>query len=43
MPAHGACRLEKIWSDYLGIEDNDDSKPDNLHYLKGIHTMLKKK
>ena len=40
--AHGVCRFDKIWCDTLNIHNNDDPKLDNLHYFKGIRTMLKK-
>ena len=39
--AHGVCRFDKVWSDSLNIDNNDDAKLDNLHYFKGIRTMLK--
>ena len=39
--AHGVCRFDKVWSDSLNIDNNDDTKLDNLHYFKGIRTMLK--
>ena len=38
--AHGVCRFDKIWSDALNIDNNDDEARDNLHYFKGIRTML---
>ena len=37
--AHGVCRFDKIWGDSWKI-DNINEK-DNLHYFKGIRTMLK--
>jgi triacylglycerol lipase len=40
--AHGVCRFDKVWSDSLGVDNNDDPKLDNIHYFKGIRTMLKK-
>jgi triacylglycerol lipase len=39
--AHGVCRFDKVWCDSLNIDNNDDPKLDNLHYFKGIRTMLK--
>jgi len=39
--AHGVCRFDKVWSDSLNIDNNDDPKLDNIHYFKGIRTMLK--
>lgn len=38
--AHGVCRFDKVWSDILKIHNTDDPKLDNLHYFKGIRTML---
>ena len=40
--AHGVCRFDKIWSDALDIDNNDNEELDNLHYFKGIRTMLSK-
>ncbi len=40
--AHGVCRFDKVWSDALNIDNNDDEELDNLHYFKGIRTMLLK-
>lgn len=40
--AHGVCRFDKIWSDALNIDNSDDESRDNLHYFKGIRTMLNK-
>lgn len=39
--AHGVCRFDKIWSDSLKLDNNDDPKLDNLHYFKGVRSMLK--
>ena len=39
--AHGVCRFDKIWCDSLEINNSDDPKLDNLHYFKGVRTMLK--
>ena len=40
--AHGVCRFDHIWRDVLEIDNSDDEEHDNLHYFKGIRTMLKK-
>ncbi len=40
--AHGVCRFDKIWSDALEINNNDDPQLDRLHYFKGIRTELMK-
>ena len=40
--AHGVCRFDKVWGDALDIDNSDDEGHDNLHYFKGIRTMLKK-
>ena len=39
--AHGVCRFDKAWADSLNIHNNDDPNLDNLHYFKGIRTLLK--
>ena len=41
--AHGVCRFDRIWSDALNVDNNDDEARDNLHYFKGIRTMLMKR
>ena len=33
--AHGVCRFDRIWSDALNVDNNDDEARDNLHYFKG--------
>jgi hypothetical protein len=38
--AHRVCRFDKIWSDALDIDNNNDPKLDNLHYFKGLRTKL---
>ena len=38
--AHGGCRFDKIWSDVLDIDNSTDDSLDNIHYFKGIRTML---
>jgi triacylglycerol lipase len=38
---HGICRFDFLWSDSLGLDNNNDPKMDKLHYFKGIRTMLK--
>lgn len=39
--AHGVCRFDKIWSDALEIDNNNDPKLDALHYFKGLRTALR--
>ena len=41
--AHGVCRFDALLNDALDLDNNDDPELDNLHYFKGIRTMLKKK
>ena len=41
--AHGVCRFDRVWSEALNVDNNDDESRDNLHYFKGIRTMLMKK
>jgi triacylglycerol lipase len=38
--AHGVCRFDKIWCDSLNTNNSDNPSLDNLHYFKGIRTML---
>ncbi|UCF90768.1 MAG: hypothetical protein JSW39_21145 [Desulfobacterales bacterium] len=40
--AHGVCRFDKVWSDALAIDNNNDPKLDHLHYFKGLRTELMK-
>ncbi len=40
--AHGVCRFDKIWSKALRTDNVNDERLDNLHYFKGIRTMLAK-
>ncbi len=40
--AHGVCRFDKVWSDALKIDNNDDPKLDRLHYFKGLRTELQR-
>ncbi len=40
--AHGVCRFDKVWSDALDVDNNDDPKLDRLHYFKGLRTELMK-
>ncbi len=41
--AHGVCRFDILWSDSLKVDNNDDPARDNLHYFRGVRTMLKDK
>ncbi len=41
--AHGVCRFDKVWSEALNVDNNDDEARDNLPYFKGIRTMLMRK
>ena len=41
--AHGVCRFDVLLNDRLDLDNNDDPELDNLHYFKGIRTMLKEK
>ena len=41
--AHGVCRFDALLNDALDLDNNDDPELDNLHYFKGIRTMLKQK
>jgi triacylglycerol lipase len=40
--AHGVCRFDKVWSDALELDNNDDPNLDQLHYFKGLRTDLMK-
>ena len=39
--AHGVCRFDKVWSEALELDNNDDPKLDYLHYFKGLRTKLR--
>jgi triacylglycerol lipase len=39
--AHGVCRFDVLWNRALRVDDSDDPRIDNLHYFKGVRTMLK--
>jgi len=41
MLAHGIFPFDVLWSKLLHIDNNDNPHIDNLHYFKGIRTMLK--
>jgi len=41
--AHGVCRFDVVWNQFLRVDDSDDPRVDNLHYFKGIRTMLRAK
>jgi triacylglycerol lipase len=38
--AHGVCPFDILWNRALRIDNTDDPKLDNLHYFKGVRTML---
>jgi hypothetical protein len=38
--AHGVCRFDVLWNRALRVDDSDDPRIDNLHYFKGVRTML---
>ena len=39
--AHGVCRFDVLWKNTLKIDNSDNPKHDNVHYFKGIRSMLK--
>jgi triacylglycerol lipase len=39
--AHGVCRFDVLWNRALRVDDSEDPRIDNLHYFKGVRTMLK--
>ncbi|HUL36472.1 MAG TPA: hypothetical protein VLW47_02210 [Thermodesulfobacteriota bacterium] len=39
--AHGVCRFDKLTNHILKLDNNDDPKLDQLHYFRGLRTMLK--
>lgn len=41
--AHGVCRFDALWNEVLELDNCEDESGDNLHYFKGIRSMLKKK
>jgi triacylglycerol lipase len=40
---HGVCRFDELWRETLNVDNSDDPDLDDLHYFKGIRTMLMKK
>jgi triacylglycerol lipase len=40
---HGVCRFDELWREALNVDNSADPDLDNLHYFKGIRTMLLKK
>jgi hypothetical protein len=32
--AHGVCRFDRVWSEALYIDNNDDEMRDNLHSFR---------
>jgi triacylglycerol lipase len=39
---HGVCRFDELWREGLKLDNTEDPDLDNLHYFKGIRTMLLK-
>ena len=39
---HGVCRFDELWREALNVDNSEDPDLDNLHYFKGIRTMLMK-
>lgn len=37
----GVCRFDVLWNRALRVDDTEDPRLDNLHYFKGIRTMLR--
>ena len=40
---HGVSRFDELWREALNVDNSADPDLDNLHYFKGIRTMLMKK
>ena len=38
--APGVCRFDVLWNRALRVDDTDYRCIDNLHYFKGLRTML---
>ena len=38
--APGACRFDVLWNRALRVDETDNPQIDNLHYFKGLRTML---
>ena len=38
--APGVCRFDVLWNRAIRVDDTDDPRIDNLHYFKGVRTML---
>lgn len=41
--AHGVCRFDALWNEILELDNCEDESGDNLHYFKGIRSMLQNK
>ena len=41
--AHGICRFDVLWNTALRVDDTDDITLDELHYFRGIRTMLRRR
>jgi triacylglycerol lipase len=41
--AHGICRFDVLWNTALRVDDTDDVTLDELHYFRGIRTMLRRR
>lgn len=39
--AHGVCRFDVAWNRFFRADNSDNPRIDNLHYFKGVRTMLK--
>ena len=39
---HGVSRFDELWREALNVDSTEDPDLDNLHYFKGIRTMLLK-
>ena len=40
---HGACRFDVLWNTVPRVDDTNDPVLDELHYFRGIRTMLRRR
>ena len=41
--AHGVCRFDVLWNTAVRLDNTDDAALDELHYFRGIRTMLRRR
>ncbi len=41
--AHGLCRFDVLWNTAPRVDNTDDAALDELHYFRGVRTMLRRR